>query len=1233
MLNHNEIIEMLTIKQKLSLLTDIRSLSRPEMADLGIPCISVQTLESLISQQYEGLTPARVANSWDPELIEQVSFEAVADANSRLPETKLLLTPSPKPALGVYETALTEDPYLSGVLASAFATGARRGGSACCLDGLYLTEGDVEQLDLQPDMGAIGEMVLRPCVMAAKSTDYIGVMTAEKTLSGEYRDVNDKLFTSNSAVNILNGAARLCKPRTAEEKLTAILDGKIVIQGNSATLESAYDNYLYILKAIEDEIITVEDLDEALADGRAVSDEMINHAVDRVLDFAYTVAKASEQDRSQATSSAPKDLFSASSVLLKNENSLLPLKMGSRVAIMGHAPQLTKLAEILRTRMNINVVGQINGYDPDALAGGVDAKGATALAQKADCVLVFLGRSEEADKLALRRGELTLPAGQAELLHVLASHKSKIVGVLDCERPLDMSFASGVASLLLAPVGGTNGTAALANLLVGRTAPTGRLTRSLYENTALHFARLRQYKNAGKNKVGQFLGYRHYNSSDLPVPFPFGHGLSYTSFSYLNLRVYPKEVVFTVKNTGARAGVEVAQVYIGKPDSARIRPTRELCGYVKILLQPGETKDIRVNLPDITFYDAEADKWVTESGEYTVYVGASVQDIRLEQKLPLKGNAYPPCKERISDYLQTRSNILADQYVVELKKPPTSRGWKLLLPAAFLTVLAIMFPVLGHTLANSFSSQSATSPASNAFLAAGYICGILSLAGAIVLLFVNQRRKKKSNKNQEAEADMAKARHLEGAVEKEFNSIEELFVEEFDTVVDAVETAVEEKVSVDDTSRYIDLNHTLSEVTADLSRFMQERGIRLTEYEAAHLVASMGASRLAVINTKGENTRLFCQLLAQYFGSPLYMDTVRREYPDTHFMFRRKKDGSFEKTDLVKLIEDAKENPNTIHLAVLCNARATELADLFMPYNKYFSNPLRQNRITIKNPTATFTLPQNLWFMVELAGGERLDAVPAGILKAATHLQLNISECEEASTKNPPAGLGYYQLDHLIQQQKGRFAMSEDLWKKIDALEAYTASHANFLIGNKQWLQLERYLAMVTVAETDIFAALDRALCVNLLPTIQALTEGRIATGEQDLLETLDRIFGEDKVPLCCKSAKYKEISAAAIVPEEEAAEENTDETETEAPIAEETVEVEAPVAEKTVEVEAPVAEETVEVEAPAAEETVEVEAPAAEETVEVEAPAAEETVEAETPVAEKTEETEASDTSEASEE
>ena len=1168
MLNHNEVIEKLTLKQKLSLLTDIRSLSKPEMTDMGVPYVSVLTLEQLMSEQYEGLSPSRLANSWDAELIEQVSYQTVAETNSRLPGAKLLLTPVAKPALNVYQTALSEDPFLSGALATAFAAGVRRAGCGCCLDGFYLTESDIEQLDIRPDMAAIGEMILKPYAMAAKNTSYNGVLTANRALPNEYRDVNEKLFTSNSAINALNGAPRLCKPRSDEEALTAILDGKIVLLSGSAALESAYDNYHYILRAIEDEVVTMEDLDEALADGRAVSDDMLNRAVDRVLDFAHALTQASEQP-SRSPNAVTKNAFAASCVLLKNENAVLPLKPKSRVAIIGHAPGLSEFTEALRQRATVTVVGRIDGYDPNAVAGGVDAEAAVALAKEADSVLVFLGCSKEASQTALRQRELTLPASQVELLHALAPHRNKLVGIVDCEHTPDMTFAAGVSSLLLAPVSGADSASALVDLLTAQSCPSGKLTRSLYENTSRHFARLKQCKNAGKNKVGQFLGYRHYDSSDISVPFPFGHGLSYTTFSYSNLRVSPKEVAFTVTNTGLRVGAEVAQVYIGKPESARIRPRKELCGYTKVLLQPGEARDVRIDISHVSFYDATEDKWVLEDGEYTVYAGASVKDIRLKQRLHIQGSSYPPSEERLSDYLQTHSNILSDRYVVELKKAPPARSWRVILFAAFLLALSVTFPLVGHVLSRRFDTIA------NTFLTIGYLFGGLSLAGAAALLVTNRHRNKKSKKKQEAEADMAKARHLEDAVEKEFHSIEELFVEEFDSVADMSEAVVEEKVSVDDTSRYIDLNYTLSEVTEDLARFMQAGGIKLSPSEAAHLVASMGASRLAVINTKGENTKKFCRLLSQYFGSPACVDTIRKEYLDTHLMFRKNKDGSFEKTELVRLIEDAKENSNTIHLAVFRNARAAELADLFMPYTKYISNPLRQNRIIVKDPTATFTLPQNLWFMVELAGGERLDAVPASILKTATHLQLNISECEVAEEKDAPTGLGYYQLDHLTQQQKGRFSMSEDLWKKIDALEAYTASHAAFHIGNKQWLQLERYLALFTVAETDVFAALDRALCVNLLPTVLALTEGKIASGEQDLLETLDRIFGEDKVPLCCKSVKHKEISAAAIEPEEE--DEDT---------AEKTEEAEAPAAEETEEVEAPTAEEAEEVEAPAAEET-----------------------------------------------
>ena len=1121
MLNHNEVIKKLTIKQKFALLTDIQSLSDPEMTKAGVPQVSILTLKKLMAEQYEGLSPSRLANSWDAELIEQVSYQTAVKANAQQTGAKLLIPPVAKPQLNVYQTALSEDPFLSGTLAAAYAAGIGRAGSGCCLDGFYLTGVDVEQLDISPDMDVIGEMVIKPHIIAGKDQKYQAVLTAGQPLSNEYRNVNEKLLTSKDAIRILGGAARLCKPRNDEETLSAILCGQIVIRGGSTALEGAYDHYHHLLRAMEDEAITVEDLDEALADGSAISDDMLNKAVAHVLDFAQAIAQVSAK-AAEKPSVGVKDAVLSSAVLLKNDKPLLPLKSRCRVVVLGGDPSWEEFIRSVCLKASVTVVGQIPA-DCDA----AQTAAALTLAKKADRILVFLGCTEEQSRLAIRQREMALPAKQAEVLHKLGAYKDKIVGIVDCEHALDVNFASGVSSLLMAPIGGPDSADALADLLTGRANPSGKLTCTLYENPSEHFARLRRCKNAGTNKVGQFLGYRHYDSSNIEVGFPFGHGLSYTTFKYSDLRVTSDNVSFTVKNAGSVAGTEIAQIYVGKPSSGRIRPRKELCGFAKVHLKRGESRKITVDISHVSFYNAEQDAWSREQGQYMVYVGSSVTDIRLSQSVHTNGKAYTASEEKLSDYLQTHSNILTSGYSLQPVIPKRKKHWRLKLLVGILVVVAAAFFGIGGAapqLIPDYLNQSLTAILTKV----GLIGGGISLVGAITVLIIDRYRTKRSKIKQEAAADMAKAKHLESATEKEFDSIEELFIEEFDVATDTTETATEDKAYVDDTSRYIDLNYTLQKATEDLARFMQGRGINFSTAEAIRLLSAMGASRLILMGVKGVPTDGFCQTLAAYFGSPVCIETVRSEYMDTHMMFRAGKSDGLEKTDLAKLVEKASDSPNTIHLVVLRGVRASQLTELLMPYTKYFSNPLRENRIIVKDPSAIFTLPANLWFMVELAEGEKLDANQTGILKMAADLRMNISKCDAASKTNPPTGLGYYQFDHLVQQQKNRFFMDEDLWKKIDELEAYTNAHVPFHIGNKQWLQMEKYLALLTTAEEDVFAALDRALCVNLLPTVIALLKGKIPAGEPDLLETVDKIFGEDKVPLCAKAVKNKDTSAPA---------------------------------------------------------------------------------------------------------
>jgi hypothetical protein len=181
---------------------------------------------------------------------------------------------------------------------------------------------------------------------------------------------------------------------------------------------------------------------------------------------------------------------------------------------------------------------------------------------------------------------------------------------------------------------------------------------------------------------------------------------------------------------------------------------------------------------------------------------------------------------------------------------------------------------------------------------------------------------------------------------------------------------------------------------------------------------------------------------------------------------------------------------------------------------------LRKCTVSVKAPAVSFVLPENLWIAVELADGESLLNVSETALKSLTLLNLDYSKCEASEERSAYKPVGYYQIDYFVQQCRNKFQLKEELWKKVDALEAYTNGQSAYSIGNKQWLQMEKYLSVLSLFEKEDYVALDIALSVNLLPEIMAALNGKIKAGEKTLTEELEQLFGEDKIPMCRKIMK-----------------------------------------------------------------------------------------------------------------
>ena len=273
---------------------------------------------------------------------------------------------------------------------------------------------------------------------------------------------------------------------------------------------------------------------------------------------------------------------------------------------------------------------------------------AVELASRSDVALVFVGYPDAFESEGWDRASIDLQGGQNELIAAVAKANPRTVVVLNAGAPVSMPWVDQVAAILLAYYPGMENGNAVANVLLGKVNPSGKLPVTfpvrLEDSPAFINA---SYPGCREVNYGEgiFVGYRYYDKKDVMTPFPFGYGLSYTSFTYSDLKVTKKvkaggkvEVSLTVTNTGKVAGKEVVQVYISDLMASLPRPSKELKGFAKVVLKPGESGVVSFSLEEraLAFYDPQRKAWVAEPGELEVLVGSSSRDIRARAKFSLE---------------------------------------------------------------------------------------------------------------------------------------------------------------------------------------------------------------------------------------------------------------------------------------------------------------------------------------------------------------------------------------------------------------------------------------------------------------------------------------------------------------------------------------------------------------------------------------------------------------------
>ena len=661
MQNTELLLKKLTLEEKCALLSGAETFKTRGMPEHGIPQIWLSDGPHGLRKQagesdHLGLNPSvpatcfptasAVANSWDAALGEEIGAALGEEAAAQ--EVSVVLGPGlnmkRNPLCGRSFEYFSEDPYLAGKLAAGYIRGIQSKGVAACPKHFAVNSQETRRMasDSIVDERTLREIYLTGFEIAVKEGHPRSIMSSYNLVNGTYANENKHLL-----MEILRGEWGF--------------DGAVITDWggsndhalgvkNGSTLEMPApggDSVRELLAAVESGKISESDIDARLSE-----------LLPLVFDTKAALDAAPREFDAAAHHALARRAAAESLVLLKNEGSLLPLAAGSKVAVIGDFAKNPRYqgagssmvnstqVDVLLDKLidsELNVIGYQQGFDRHGKPDAALQKSACELATQADTVILCMGLDEIAESEGLDRSNLRLAQNQVDLLQAVAAVNPKIVVVLYSGSVVETPWLDNCQALLYAALGGQAGAGAVADALTGKVNPCGKLAETwplTYADipSAADFATRRK---TVEYREGLYIGYRYFTTAEKAVRFPFGYGMSYTTFAYSDLAADEQGVSLTVTNTGSVAGTEIVQLYVAKKNSELFRPAKELKGFARVTLAPGEKQRITITLDDkaFRFWNVKANRWEIEGGEYELLVGASVEDIRLCEKISVHGTA------------------------------------------------------------------------------------------------------------------------------------------------------------------------------------------------------------------------------------------------------------------------------------------------------------------------------------------------------------------------------------------------------------------------------------------------------------------------------------------------------------------------------------------------------------------------------------------------------------------
>lgn len=668
MLKHKDLISQMTLKEKASLCSGKDFWHLKSIERLGLPEIMVcdgphglrkQNAENKkvgIGNSYPATcfpTAVTTACSWDRDLIYKMG-QALAEECLQHGVSVLLgpgVNMKRSPLCGRNFEYFSEDPELAGEMGAAFIAGVQSKGIGTSLKHFAGNSQEMKRMTSNSiiDERALREIYLRAFEKAVKKSQPWTVMNAYNLLNGTYCSENDWL--QNKVLRDEWGfkGAVVSDWGAVNDRVAGLNAGNDLEMPSSGGVNDAK-----IVEAVKCGVI-----DETTLDKR------VDKLIDIILKGAANKKPGYKFDV-KAHNLLSRQIAEQSMVLLKNDGNILPLKRveGEYVAVIGAFADNPRYQGAGSSIINPTMIDSgrrafnnspisvkfADGYDRSGKRKNEDAyiTEACNLAKNASKAVVFIGLTDDYESEGFDRSTMKLPDGHNRLVEAVSRVNDNVIVVLEGGSPVEMPWADDVKAILNAYLGGQSVAPAIVDVLTGKANPCGKLAETYpvcLKDTPTSF-RYPDSKEDVQYRESIFIGYRYYDKVERNVRFPFGFGLSYTSFEYSDIKLKKKnlikgegaKVTFTIKNTGDVAGSEIAQVYVAKPESKIFRAPKELKGFVKIHLEPGEEKKVTVELDDraFAFWNTATEDWCVESGEYKILVGASSRDIRLEAAAKMK---------------------------------------------------------------------------------------------------------------------------------------------------------------------------------------------------------------------------------------------------------------------------------------------------------------------------------------------------------------------------------------------------------------------------------------------------------------------------------------------------------------------------------------------------------------------------------------------------------------------